>query len=354
MAAALAAALACATGFAVAQPDPNKVLKVAFLIAETGFDPQASSDVYSNYVNRVLFDPLFRYDYVSRPYKIVPNTAAAMPEISKDGLTWTIKVKPGTYFVDDPAFKGKKRELTAADYIYSWKRTLDPKMRSPQLELFDDKLAGMEALLAKAKETGKLDYDTPVEGLQLVDRYTLRIKLKAPYYDLLSDLTSSPSAAVAREVVEAYGDAAGWVMANPVGTGPYKLSEWRRGQKIVLEASPSFREVRYPESSDPADRALMARFKGRKLPLIGRIEISVIEEANPRLLAFEQGALDYIEVPVDLVANVLEPSNAWGNKDEYWKTYDGLAARYIENFKLYVEGCPPDVAAAGPTRLQRV
>ena len=310
IAAALAAALACAAGTAAAQPDPNKVLKVAFLIAETGFDPQASSDVYSNYVNRVLFDPLFRYDYVSRPYRIVPNTAAAMPEISKDGLTWTIKVKPGTFFIDDPAFKGKKRELTAADYLYAWKRTLDPKMRSPQLELFDGKLSGMDALLAKAKETGKLDYDAPVEGLQLVDKYTLRIRLKAPYYDLLSDLTTTGTAAVAREVVEAYGDAAGWVMANPVGTGPYKLKEWRRGQKIVLEASPSFREVRYPESSDPADRALMAKFKGRKLPLIGRIDISVIEEANPRLLAFEQGALDYIEVPVDLVANVLEPSNA--------------------------------------------
>jgi oligopeptide transport system substrate-binding protein len=110
-------------------------------------------------------------------------------------------------------------------------------------------------------------------------------------------------------VVEAYGDASGWVMANPVGTGPYKLKEWRRGQKIVLEASPSFREVRYPESSDPADIALMARFKGKRLPLIGTIDISVIEEANPRLLAFEQGALDYIEVPVDLAANVLDPGN---------------------------------------------
>ncbi len=81
--AALAAALACTAGGAAAQADPNKVLQVAFLIAETGFDPQASSDVYSNYVNRVMFDPPYRYDYVSRPYKIVPNTAAALPEISE-------------------------------------------------------------------------------------------------------------------------------------------------------------------------------------------------------------------------------------------------------------------------------
>ncbi|MBK9117071.1 MAG: hypothetical protein IPM22_15970 [Betaproteobacteria bacterium] len=309
-AAACVAMVALAAPSAHAQPDPNKVLKVAFLIAETGFDPQASSDVYSNYVNRVMFDALFRYDYVSRPYRIVPNTAAALPEISKDGMTWTIKVKPGTYFSDDPAFGGKRRELTAADYAYAWKRILDPKTRSPQLELFDGKLVGMDALVAKAKETGRFDYDAPVEGLQVLDKYTLRLNLKEPYYDLLADLTTTGSAAVAREVVEKYGDASGWVMANPVGTGPYRLKEWRRGQKIVLEASPTFRDVRYPESSDPADRALMAKFKGRKLPLIGTIEISVIEEASPRLLAFEKGALDYIEVPVDLVANVMEGGNA--------------------------------------------
>ena len=301
-------AVACAlfgAGHVAAQPDPNKTLKVAFLIAETGFDPQASSDVYSNYVNRVMFDPLFRYDYIARPHKIIPNTAAALPEVADNGKTWTIKVAPGTYFADDPVFKGKKRELTAADYLYSWKRTLDPKMRSPQLDIFD----GMDALLAKAKETGKFDYDAPVEGMQLIDKYTLRLKLNYPSYDIVADLTGSGTAAVAREVVEAYADATGWIMANPVGTGPYKLKEWRRGQKIVLEASPTFRDVRYPESNDPADRALMARFKGKRLPLIGKIEIAVIEEANPRLQAFEKGDIDYLEVPVDLVVNVLEPDN---------------------------------------------
>ncbi len=294
---------------AFAQPDPNKTLKVAFLVAETGFDPQAASDAYSNYVNRVMFDSLFRYDYIARPHRIVPNTAAAMPEVADGGRTWTIRVKPGTYFADDPAFKGMKRELTAADYLYSWKRTLDPRTRSPHLELFDGKIVGMDAVLAKAKATGKFDYDAPVEGMQLVDKYTLRLKLNYPSFDIVADLTNTPSTAVAREVVETYGDASGWIMANPVGTGPYKLKEWRRGQKIVLEASPTFRDVRYPESTDPADRALMARFKGKRLPMIGKIEIAVIEEAAPRLQAFERGDLDYIEVPVDLAAKVLEPDN---------------------------------------------
>src|SRR6266542_3885701 len=289
--------------------DPNKVLHVTFPIAETGFDPQAGGDAYSNYVNRVIFDSLYIYDYLARPHKIVPNTAMALPEISADGKTWTIKVRPGIYFSDDPAFKGAKRELTAADYVFAWKRVLDPKMRSISNQVFDGKLIGADKVVAAAKATGKFDYDAAIEGLQAIDRQTIRLRLNYPSYDLLSDLTTAQTAAVAREVVAAYGDASGWVMANPVGTGPYRLKDWRRGQKIVLEANPGYRDVFYPDSGDPADRASVAGMRGKKLPQIGRIEIAIIEESNPRLLAFQNRELDFVAVPVDLIWNVLDPGD---------------------------------------------
>ena len=109
--------------------DPAKTLRVMFPIAETGFDPQATSDLYSGHVQRGIFEPLFAYDYLARPYKLVPQTAAAMPEISPDGRTWTIRIAPGILFADDPAFKGRKRELTAQDYVFAWKRLLDPRVR---------------------------------------------------------------------------------------------------------------------------------------------------------------------------------------------------------------------------------
>jgi oligopeptide transport system substrate-binding protein len=294
---------------AQAQSDPAKVLRVVFRTAETGFDPQAASDLYSNYVNRAIFEPPFRYDFRARPHKLVPNTAVSLPEGNKDGTEWTFRVKPGIYFTDDPAFKGKKRELTAADYAYTFKRTLDPAMRSPALEIFDGRIVGMDKVLAKAKETGKLDYDAPVEGLQVVDRYTLKLKLTYPWYDIATDLTSSSVGAVAREVVEAYGDGNRWVMANPVGTGPYTLKEWRRGQRIVLEANPGFRGIPYVESNDPADNAINARFKGKTFPRIGRVEIAIMEEPNPRVLAFARGELDYLDIPYDLVPNVMLPDN---------------------------------------------
>ena len=302
-------ALALLPQQASAQAGPAKVLRVVFPVAETGFDPQAWIDAYSDYLNTAIFDALYRYDYLTRPYKIVPNTAAAPPEISADGLTWTIRITPGIYFADDPAFNGKKRELVAADYVYSWKRILDPKVRSANLQVFDKLFVGGDAAVAKAKETGKFDYDTPLEGVQAIDRYTLRLRLTHPAYSLYPDLTTTPTAAVAREVIEKYGDASSWTMANPVGTGPYRLKEWRRGQKVVLEANPGYRVTMYPDSADPADRDIVAAMKGKRLPIIPRIEISIVEESNPRLLSFEKGDFDYITVPGDLVGNVTDLGN---------------------------------------------
>jgi ABC-type transport system substrate-binding protein len=307
---AVVVAFVAALGVAAAvAADLNKTLRVSFPIAETGFDPQAAGDIYSQYVNRVIFDPLYRYDYLARPYKIVPSTATAMPEISSDGKTWIMHVRPGIYFSDDPAFNGKKRELTAADYVFSWKRVIDPKIRSNNVAVFDGKLVGADKIVAAAKVSGKFDYDAPMEGLQAIDRYTIQVKLNFPTYELQADLTTSPTAAVAREVIEKYGDESGWAMANPVGTGPYRLKEWRRTQKIVLEASPSFRDEKFPESSKPEDRAIMKDMRGKKIPAIGRIDISIIEESNPRMLAFRNRELDYLLVPSDLVSTVLGPDN---------------------------------------------
>ena len=307
-----AAAFALAAGTAAAQAkwaDPGKTLRVMFPIAETGFDPQATSDLYSSHINRAIFEPLYAYEYLTRPYRVAPQTAAAMPEISADGRTWTIRLKPGTYFSDDPAFKGKKRELVAQDYVYAWKRLLDPRMRSPYLWYLDGKLVGADKVLAKAKEAGRLDYDAEIEGLRALDKYTIQLRLVEPDYVLVGYMTHPAMAAVAREVIEAHGDASGWVMANPVGTGPYRLKEWRRGQKIVLEANPNFREEHYPATGEAGDAPMIARMKGKRLPQIGRIEVSIIEESNPQLLAFNSRELDYSNVPQDLIPNVLDNGN---------------------------------------------
>ena len=289
--------------------EPAKALRVAFAAAETGFDPQAINDNYSFMVCDSIFDALYTYDYFARPPRLVPNTAAGMPEITDDGRTFTIKVKSGIFFADDPAFKGKPRELTAEDYVYSIRRILDPRVRSTSLYIFEHQLAGLDDVLAAARRNGELDYNAPIEGLQVLDRYTLRVKFRSPNYLFQHWLTYVALAAVAREVVLANQDESHRVMGHPVGTGAYRLKEWTRGQKIVLEVNAGYRNELYPTpgaGSEPGDAAIAKGLAGRRLPLVPRVEINIVEEAQPRLLLFDTGKLDYQEVPSSVAGLVLD------------------------------------------------
>jgi len=295
------AALLLAAFAMVAPPasaaDPEKVLRIVFNAAETGFDPVRVSDNYSNIVNGAIFETLLTYDYMARPAKLVPQTAESMPEVTDGGRTFTIRIRKGIMFAPDPAFKGKPRELTADDYVYSFKRFVDPKNRSPWAFMFEGRIEGIDEHVEAAKRNGRFDYEGRVAGLQALDRYTLRIRLKEPNYVFLFTLAHTPIAAMAREVVEAYGDD---LSAHPVGTGPYKLKEWKRSSKIVLEANPDFRGFTWdfkPEPGSAWDERVVAQMKGKKMPQIGRVEISVIEEEQSRWLAFQNGELDYINVP---------------------------------------------------------
>ena len=290
--------------------DPAKVLKYAFEISETGFDPAQISDWYSSVVNEQIFDTPLKYDYLARPVKMKPGVLEAMPEISVDGTVYTLRFRRGIYFADDAAFGGKKRELVAADLAYSMKRLYDPKVKSPNLYFLDGKIAGMEPLKKKAKESGAFDYEMASDGFELVDRYTLKIKLLQADYNFLYLLASvNASAIVAREVVEKYSDD---IMAHPVGTGPYLLAAWKRSSRIVLEANPNFREEYFdaePPTDDAEKQAIAARLGGRRIPMIGRIEIYPIEEEQPRWLAFLNKEHDFIDrVPNDF-SNHAFPGN---------------------------------------------
>ena len=272
----------------------DKVLRYAFEIAETTFDPPRVSDLYSNIVNSGMFDPPLTYDYLARPAKLKANTAS-LPEITDDGRTFTLHVKPGIYFRDDPAFKGKKRELVAEDYVYSMKRLLDARTRASQQGEIEPYIVGAEEAAEKSRKTGKFDYDAPIEGLKALDRYTFQVKLKEPVYVFIYNFADCRiSCAVAREVVEAYGDDVG---SHPVGTGPWQLTFWKRSSKMVFERNPGFREEYFdaePPADDKRGQEILARLKGKRLPIPDRVEISVIEETQPRWLAFLNGEMDLL------------------------------------------------------------
>jgi ABC-type transport system substrate-binding protein len=289
-----------------------KVLRYAFRVAETGFDPAQISDLYSRTIAANIFEAPLQYEFLARPFRYRPNTVASMPEVSADFKTFTFRLKPGIYFADHPAFKGTKRELVAADYVYAWKRHADPRWKSPNFYILDNaRIVGLTELRNEAmKNKTPFDYGREVEGLKVIDKYTFQVKTAEPRPRLLLEFTDGSAwGAVAREVVEAYGDK---IMEHPVGTGPYRLASWRRASKIVLEKNPSYRDDVYDEEApadDPIAQAAVAKLKGRRLPMIDRIEIDIVAENQPRWLAFLNGQHDILwEVPSDF-ADLAMPNN---------------------------------------------
>ena len=239
---------------------------------------------------------------MARPVRLVPNTAAALPEVSDDFRTFTVRLTPGIFFQDDPAFKGKRRELIAADYVYSIKRVFDPRWKSQVLFILEAaRIIGLDQVRQRAlKDKQPFDYRRDIEGLRVLDRYTFQVRLEQPNPRFVNTLSlANPLGAVAREVVEMYGDQ---IMAHPVGTGPFRLAQWTRTSRIVLERNPTYREEIYdfdaptnsPQLAATSNDCAAGAFRWS----IGS-KYTIIQEAQPRLLSFEQGALDHLLVPIE-------------------------------------------------------
>ena len=276
----------------------EKVLHMFLSTSETGLDPAAASDIATLSLLENLFDPLLRYDYLARPVKLRPNTASAMPDVSADGRTYTFRIRPGIYFTPDPAFKGVKREMTAQDVVYSITRLYDPAIKSPWSYMFDGKLAGDEALKKQFSP------DQAIPGLQAIDRFTLRIRLKEPDNNFLFYMATPASSTVAREVIEAYPGQAG---NHPVGTGPFMIGEWKRSDRIVLLANPYSSAVfSATPGADAEDQKIAAALAGKRLPRVDRVEVKIAEEFQGRMLGFLNSEYDYLEqVPESMTDMVI-------------------------------------------------
>ena len=337
----LLAYVACSAAVAA---DPAKVLRIAQFEIDT-LDPQQYTDDPSFQVVQALFEPLYEWDYLSPTPKLTPLTAIGPPEVTDDGRVWTFRLKRGVLFNDDPAFKGKPRELTADDYVYSYKRWLDPNGRRAGNPVLTDLIIGARPVVEAAKTNGKFNFDTPIEGLRAIDRYTVQIRMSAPDYPNLRDLLGFVGAA-AREVVEAAG---GDIRARPVGTGPYRLKEWKRGSRLILEANPNYREAYFPESNRKEDAELVRSMKGKRIPMAGTVEVNIIDEDITRLLLFEQGNLDYVQLRGEIATRLLTDGKV---KPEY--AARGITRKVVVEpflFTLYLNTKDPVIGGMSNERI---
>lgn len=276
-------------------------------------DPCNMRDVYSMQVASEIYEPLYRYHYLKRPYELAPVLAESMPEISDDNLTYTIQIKKGVRFQDDPCFTetdGKGRELTAHDFVYALKRIANVKTKSRNWAGFKDKIVGLDVFrdytkTFKGTKEWVVDYNYEVEGFKAIDDYTLQIKLLRPWPQIVeSVLTDTMTSPIPKEAIAYYGED---IIEHPVGTGPYRLKTWRRGCYIELVRNETWRGELYPSEGDEVDEeeGLLAD-AGKPIPFADKVVWRVIQESQPAWLLFMRGEFDAMGIPKDNFDNVIQ------------------------------------------------
>jgi oligopeptide transport system substrate-binding protein len=285
---------------------PAKIYKHAMDGAPSSLDPAQATSIYANFIVVNLYDTLYRYKYLARPYQLQPNLAEAMPEISEDGLRVTIRIRRDVHFIDDPAFEGAiGREVTAQDFVYSIKRHFDPDSRAQGAWLWQKRIEGLDQW-----KTDGSDYDEEISGLRALDDYTVQITLTRPFPQLVHTLTQAYAAIVAREAVEKYGQ---MLSSRPVGSGPFRLRS-RDGTRALLTRNPDFRQEPFDLEDEGFDAATQSglgleKLQNRIPPFVDQLQFEFITEDAARWNAFSAGELHFIKVPVSQFDRVLSQRN---------------------------------------------
>jgi ABC-type transport system substrate-binding protein len=289
-------------------------------------DPPLVGENASAKLTSQVYEGLLEYHPYAQPYQLRPAVAAAMPEVSEDGLVYTFRLRDGVTFHDDPCFPdGQGREVTAHDFVWAFKRFGHPGVLTKGWWLFDGKVAGFDdwredrkaELEAARMAGGEVDPLTGIEadvaGIRALDDRTLQIELTGPYPQFLWVLAMTYTAVYPKEAVDFYGDE---FRNHPVGTGPFRIQEFNPVYRAVFEANPEYRENRVPDPVNrPEDRwegweafvdtPVLAR-AGERIPLVDGMEVRFILEAQPRWLYFKAGNIDWINPPKDNADEVLQ------------------------------------------------
>lgn len=311
------------------------ILNLAIADDPKTFDPQIAYDIAAGSVIDPIYPSYLSYQYLDRnPFVLQLNLGDAEPistplkvtvtekdkdgketKVTKDGQMWTFRIKKGLRFQDDPCFPGGKgREITGADFLYSFRRMADPTVPCPVISFFDDKILGIQEYekhqseLIKAKKP--VDYSLPMEGLELDanDPYTFRIKLNQPYPQLRFLMAMHFTTPMAHEAVERYGKE---LARHPVGCGPYQMElPFVPKAGIVLKANPNYRkDDLYPSQGAPGDaEAGLLADAGKPMPFVKEVHFRIFREGTTAWNSFLQGYLDFSGVSQNNFQQVMSTS----------------------------------------------
>lgn len=280
-------------------------------------DPAQMSDTISATVLPNIYESLYQYSYLKRPFQLEPLLAADRPKFSADRLTLRIPIRRGVHFANDPCFPDNKgREMTAHDFVTAVKRHALPGIVSQGLWAIEGKIAGFDAFKTKLEAAKKEDRaavfkDESISGFKATEDFALEIKLLRPYPQLLHALAMPFFSPVPQEAIAKYADETGSINEHPVGTGPYTLTSWRRSNHLILDRNPQFHSDFYPTEADEALKQKgYLKDAGKPLPLTDRIDFEVVKEEQPAWLRFLTGEFDAYMMNKDSLEQGLDKSGA--------------------------------------------
>ncbi|TDJ06436.1 MAG: hypothetical protein E2O68_05025 [Deltaproteobacteria bacterium] len=269
------------------------VLTLGMIKGISSLDPAKSFDGKSLKLIAQSYEPLYQYHYQIRPFKVIPLLAEGMPQWN--GTELTIKIKKGVRYHDHPAFKGKPRFVKAEDFINQLKRVAYKPLGSPGIHYFDV-IEGFEEFSNTANLNGN------ISGVQAVDDYTLKIRLKRAFPDFIYYLTMHFLVPIPEEVMNMDFE------KSVVGTGPFYFSEIKPGTRYVLNKFDGFRKELYPESGDRfANVNKLLGSANERLPLLDGIVFLGFDNQDQIWNKFMAGEIDILEdIPFDRLDSILE------------------------------------------------
>jgi len=280
--------------------DDNKVLNTlnwALTTSVSTLDPAVSYDTVSSKVVSQIYETLYEYDYLIRPYQITPLLAEDLPSISADGLKYTIKIKEGISYHDSKAFAGKKRFVKSMDFVNELKRIAFKPTKSNGWWLFTDKIKGLDKFREIAKSDMSDFFTIPIEGLKTPNDQTLIIELKQPYPQLQYALAMSFTAPVPEEVIKFYNND---LNHESVGTGAFKFIHWNKNLDILLEKHSDYHKMLFPSKGDRLSfQQNLLEDRGKQLPFVEKIHFQIIKEAQTRWLKFLNKEIDVMVLSKD-------------------------------------------------------
>ncbi len=327
----------------------ERVLRVSPGGRVNTLDPALSADLVSAKMVGELYDTPLEYDYLERPYKLKPSMLESMPEVGGGMTAFRLKLRGDLWFQPDKCFGVddtgcfKRRRVTASDVAFSILRLADERVHSPGYWLIRGKIRGIGEFRKATASSPEWDfsvYDKGCEGIKFVNDRELEIRLAKPDPRFLYALAMPYMSVVPREAVEMYREDFG---SHPVGSGPFRLVEWRRGYKLEFERNPDYREEYFREAENAEDRE-------RRLPLLDRVVCPQVSESVTAWFMFLRGELDM---------NPVDKDNFEAVVDGEGKLVPALRARGVKLVKAprmqiyYVGFCFVDPILAGNADLRK-